>query len=347
MFTLRQAFLISGKVIFFSALDWGMGHATRSVPVVEKLVASNKIIIGITPLNREFFKQRFPGAVFESVPTYGVKYSSFLPVWLKVALQWPRIKSIVKAENRLLKDIIAKHGVDVVISDSRYGLYNSLVFSIFITHQLRLRLAGFSFFANRQNKKHISRFDEIWVPDYEDKNARLSGELSSTTSISHNVKFIGPQSQFSLPGEKSIDAEHADILVILSGVEPQRSILEKLLFYSFYNSKLKIMFVRGSDKKIENSSGNIKCIDFPPPELLRSLIVNAGTVICRGGYSTLMDLHLLDKKDLILIPTPGQTEQEYLAEYWKKKFGARVIRQSQLKNHKIQVLLRTRSRLVR
>ena len=320
-----------------------MGHATRSVPLIKQLAVSNKIIIGITAVNGWFFKQRFPEMIFETLPAYGVKYSSFLPAWLKVALQWPRIKRVVRQENALLAEIIARHGIDVVISDSRYGLYNASVFSVFITHQLKLRLAGFSFFANKQNRKYLHRFDEIWVPDYEDKRKRLSGALSEATSISKTVKFIGPQSQFSVADKKNAEVQHTDILVILSGVEPQRSILEKLLFSSLRNSEAEIIFVRGSDKRAENSSENIGYFDFPSPEILRSLIVNAKTVICRGGYSTLMDLHLLEKKDLILIPTPGQTEQEYLADYWKKNFGARVIRQSQLETLGKEVLFKTHS----
>src|SRR6185436_16645975 len=164
--------------IFFSALDWGLGHATRSVPLIKQLAKNNKVILGVTPVNYHFFRQHFPQLAFEQLPSYAITYSSFLPVWLTLAFQWPGIMKTIKLENRVLQRIIAQHGINMVVSDSRYGLNHPSVHSVFITHQLKLRLSVFSFFANAVNLKYLRRFDEIWVPDYQDKALRLSGELS-------------------------------------------------------------------------------------------------------------------------------------------------------------------------
>lgn len=196
-----------------------------------------------------------------------------------------------------------------------------------MTHQLTIKAPFGSFFANRMNSGYVRKFDEVWVPDYEEKNSRLSGELSDPGKINIPVNYIGPKSALvNLTGIKT-DSEKFDYLILLSGVEPQRTLLENILLKRAALSKKKIALVRGSNSPISTTE-NLKLIDFSFAEQLKELIVNADTVICRSGYSTLMDLHLLNKKKIILIPTPGQTEQEYLASYWSKKFGCEILIQA-------------------
>jgi len=322
--------LISGKTIFITPIDWGLGHATRCIPIIHELSAKNKIIIGVTKLNRKFFDLHFPAYQKVELPSYGIKYSKRIPLWLKLIIQWPKINAVIKKEKEVLKKIITDFKIDVVISDNRFGLTNNKIHSIFITHQLCIKAPLFSTLVNYKNKKYIHQFNEVWVPDHNDISLRLSGQLSDSEDIKIPVTYIGPKSALSILPFKEPLNQRFDYLILLSGVEPQRTILESILMKKFAASDKKIVLVRGGQTNFSSENKKIKIIDFAFGEDLRSLLVNAGTVICRSGYSTLMDLDFLRKKNLILIPTPGQSEQEYLAEYWVKQFGAKHISQKEL-----------------
>lgn len=306
-----------------------MGHATRCVPIILSLLEKNTVIIGVTPLNRFFFENQFPACPKVEVPSYDIRYSSTLPVWFKILLQWPKIKDVIKKENKCLKEIVRHYHVDLIISDNRFGLSHKKIKTIFITHQLNIPAPFFSFLINYINRRLIHRFNEVWIPDYEEKDKRLSGNLSDAEKMKIPVTFIGPKSYLSNRSD-SAPGGKLDYLILLSGIEPQRSRLEKLLMCQFDNSGKKIVLVRGSKSAKAIINPYLEINQFSEGEELRRLIVSADTVICRSGFSTLMDLHLLDKRKIILIPTPGQTEQVYLAEHWKEKFGAKVIPQHSL-----------------
>lgn len=312
-----------------------MGHASRCVPIIQDLKKNNEVIIGVTKLNDFFFESYFPELQKITIPSYNISYSKNIPLWLKLALQWPAINKVIRKEHLVLQQIIHEHKIDLVISDNRFGLFSKSIESIFITHQLHLKVPLFSFFANKLNKKYIHCFNEVWVPDFEDVKARLAGDLSSSEGINLPVKYIGPQSALTISTTHQLQNKF-DYLILLSGVEPQRTILEKKCLRVFKDSHKKIVLVRGSKVEGKISSQNISVIDFVAGDALKDLILHAETIICRSGYSTLMDLCLLNKKQIILIPTPGQTEQEYLANYWKNKFGATVFEQKNFaKNFKI------------
>lgn len=324
--------MISGKIIFISPLDWGLGHASRCVPIIKELKDKNKIIIGVTPLNRFFFDQYFPDLEKVHMPSYSISYSKRIPLWLKLLLQWPKINYAIRTENKLLQKLIPKHKIDLVISDNRFGVYHKNVQSVFITHQLNVH-APFSFgIANSINQKFIHRFNEVWVPDYEDKLLRLSGQLSDSENIRIPVKYIGPKSALAGLAVKTITNKN-DVLILLSGPEPQRTVLEGMLIRKFKGFKGEIVLVRGSASEFRIGKGSMRVINYAYKDELIDLIVNSRTVICRSGYSTLMDLHLLHQKKLILIPTPGQTEQEYLASHWHQQFQTTTVFQEDIEHH--------------
>jgi len=169
------------------------------------------------------------------------------------------------------------------------------------------------------------------VPDYKDEENCLSGALSHGKKHFHkNVKYIGPLSRLE-DAKVSFEKNKYDLLILLSGPEPHRSILEEALLKKFKNSGKKIALVRGAIGQKAVSNKDIEIYDLPKKEELKKLILSSDKIICRSGYSTLMDLHFLSRHNLILIPTPGQSEQIYLAEYWKKKFDCEVQKQSDLK----------------
>ncbi|HRD39445.1 MAG TPA: glycosyltransferase [Bacteroidia bacterium] len=330
--------MFSNKTIFIAPLDWGLGHATRCVPIIKELLKHNSVILGITPLTKPIFEEEFPGVKMIEIPAYNITYSKHLPLWLKLGISYPKISKIIANENKLLEKIINDYKIDVVISDNRFGLHSKNAHCVFITHQLFLKAPVFENFAQKQNKKYILNFDEVWVPDYETSDAstssasvkNLSGELSHGTHFHKNVKYIGPQSRLT-DVICEVEKNKYEYLILLSGPEPGRTTLENELLLKAKNSTKKIALVRGSQFKVHNSGFNgIDAFDFPKKEELKKLILSSDKIICRSGYSTLMDMHLLDKKELILIPTHGQSEQEYLAEYWQQHFNSKMILEKNL-----------------
>lgn len=323
--------LFSGKTIFYGALDWGLGHATRSVPIIKELLKNNRVILGVTPFTQLIFDEEFPELKKIELPAYNVVYSKILPIWIKLILKYPEVVGIIKEEHRALEMIVSENKVDVVISDNRFGLHSKRTHNVFITHQLFLKAPVFEGFGNRINQNYISNFQEVWIPDFENEIECLSGELSHGKHFHNNVKYIGPQSRLKdipVPYEKN----KYDYLFLLSGPEPTRNELEvSLILKGNEFPDKKVFFVRGSKSSTEEvMKSSVSSSDFPTKEELKSLILSSNKIICRSGYSTLMDLHALNKKELILIPTPGQTEQEYLAAYWKNKFGALVVKQNEI-----------------
>lgn len=329
--------MFSNKTIFYGALDWGLGHATRSVPIVKQLLKNNTVILGVTPLTKTIFDEEFPELKKIDLPSYNIKYSRILPLWVKLGLSSPRISKIITDENRALNNIIEENKIDIIVSDNRFGLYSEKAHSVFVTHQLFLKAPVFEKFGSKINQNYISKFNEVWVPDLENEKESLSGELSHGKHFHKKVKYIGPQSRLAdLITDVDPDSyreDKYDYLILLSGPEPSRTELEKKLVKLTTGSEKRIALVRGFGFRVSGLMLNkLDVFDQPNKTELKKMILSSKKIICRSGYSTLMDMHLLGKKELILVPTPGQTEQEYLAEYWKNKFGAKHLPQNKISN---------------
>lgn len=322
--------------IFIAPVDWGWGHSTRTAAIIREINSENEITIGVSEMNRHFFSEHFPELKQVLLPSYNISYSSFIPAWIKVLLQSFSIKKKIKIEHEILDKFLSENRIDKVISDCRFGCYSEKVQSVLITHQLKLQSPVFNGIANYFNQKMISSFNEVWVPDFEKKEQRLAGALSENEALKLPIKFVGPKSF--LVHDKNGKKEDIDLLLLLSGPEPQRSIFEKKLVEGLRNFEGKMILIRGTNKKSKLDFGKIRTIDFISGNDLAELIVDSKKIICRSGYSSLMDLYLLNKKDMILVPTPGQTEQEYLAHYWTEKFGVKKITQNKLKGQLIDLL---------
>ncbi|MBI3518024.1 MAG: glycosyltransferase [Bacteroidetes bacterium] len=320
--------IFKNKTIFISALDWGLGHATRCVPLIRQLMEHNVVILGVTKTTAFIFSEEFPQLTKVEIEPYNITYSSNFPLSLKLILNAPRIAAVIKKERQQLKRLIKEHHIDVVISDNRFGLSSKEVECIYITHQLQVKAGTLSRMADKIHHHYIKQFNSVWVPDYEKENDCLAGLLSRSKEL-ENVRYIGPLSR--LPHNSDV-SERFDYLCLLSGPEPLRTDLESLLIEKANNTHKKICFVRGTKQHLATrTNANVCLVDMPDALKLSQLIRGANTVICRSGYSTLMDLHHLNQKNCILIPTPGQGEQVYLANYWAHKFGAEVMLQKELK----------------
>ncbi len=316
------------KNILVAPLDWGLGHATRCVPIIKELLKNNTVILGVTPLTKTILELEFPQLKKIELPAYEIEYSRTLPLWIKLGLSYPRLSGIIEKEKKLLDKLIADYKIEIVISDNRFGLYSSKAHCVFITHQVFLKAPAFQNLAQSVNKKYILKYNEVWVPDHASNETNLSGELSHGNHFHKNVKYIGPKSRLQ-DVICDVEKNKYDYLILLSGPEQGRTTLEEALLKKAEAANKRISVVRGTQLEVKRQlavgSEVLDVFDFPSKEVLKKLILSSQTIICRSGYSTLMDMHVLGKNELILIPTPGQTEQEYLADYWHKQFGTTTL----------------------
>jgi uncharacterized protein (TIGR00661 family) len=307
------------KRILVTPLDWGLGHATRCIPIIRELLKREcKVLIAGSGDSLLLLKNEFPHLTCLALPGYHPVYPSGENMVLKMGIQVPKFINVINKEHRYVESIIEEHAIDLVISDNRYGCWSAKIPSVFMTHQLNIlmpkgwgwlsRLVGFL------NKRLIKKFSFCWIPDYADPERSLSGTLSKATKYEvEHITHIGPLSRFS---PKCDSSSRFDVLCIFSGPEPQRSIFEKKVNEQLGNSGLRYFVTRGVLSQKLSSQDNE--VDFLNSEALQTVISQSSLVIARSGYSTIMDLAALGKK-AILVPTPGQTEQEYLADRWKEK----------------------------
>ena len=314
---------LAGKKLLVAPLDWGLGHATRCVPVIRDLLNNNcEVWLAGEGAQEKLLREEFPSLAFLPLKGYRIKYAKN-GLTGKILLQIPSILNSIKEENKWLKEQLGKFGFEGVISDNRYGLYHEKIFSVFITHQLYIKssLGKWSEKILQQwNYKFINRFHECWVPDEEGEN-NLAGELSHPAKLPKvPVKYIGALSRLSSSSPLKDEAIKGHLLIILSGPEPQRTILENKVVDQIVNYPATATIVRGlpGEKDIIPSTNTIHFYNHLSSEELNNEAMKAEFIISRSGYSTVMDIAALRKKS-ILIPTPGQTEQEYLGDHLMKK----------------------------
>jgi uncharacterized protein (TIGR00661 family) len=291
-----------------AALDWGLGHASRCIPVINHLLSNElDLILASDGRSLHLLEKEFPTLKCIKLPAYQVDYSSNNMVW-NILKQGPKILNAVRREKKFLDELLIKEKITHIISDNRYGIYNKAIPSAFICHQL-FPITPLQGLSNVVHEKMLFKFNEIWVPDFQgEKN--LSGKLShGKTKL--QPKFIGPLSRF----VKQTSEIKNDILIVLSGPEPQRSILEDKIKEALKNDTRKILLVQGLTNKMNKVSheGPFEIHHFMNSDDLNKAMNESDLVICRAGYSSIMDLAKVQKK-AILIPTPGQTEQIYLAK---------------------------------
>jgi UDP:flavonoid glycosyltransferase YjiC (YdhE family) len=306
--------------VLLSPLDWGLGHATRCIPIIRGLLEQGaEVILAGDGKVETLLRREFPALEFLSLPGYEISYGkNKIELVGKILLQIPRILQVIEAENEWLKSAIEVHGIDAVISDNRYGLYNENVYSVFITHQLQIMtgLAVTDRIIQNIHFNYINKFNACWIPDVPTKPG-LAAQLSHPKRKPQTpLHYIGWQSRF----DHTVKGSDQHILIMLSGPEPQRTMFEEIIFEQLKQSKVPVVVLRGLPGETEMPSlpPNVKVCNHLPANEMQDVIANASFIVARSGYSTVMDL-LPWKKKTILIPTPGQTEQEYLAEQLVKQ----------------------------
>lgn len=296
--------------VLIAPLNWGLGHASRCIPIIRELQQrGNTITIASDGIALELLQKEFPTLSTIALPGYKVHYKGNFLVGL--IMQSPKIAKAVYQEHRQVQKIVADHAIDVIISDNRYGVRHKSIPSIIVIHQINILLSNpiVQWCGRIVNKYLINRFDQCWIPDR--KEQPLAGVLSSADGLS-NALHIGTLSR--MHSDASATKVY-DLCIILSGPEPRRTHLENTLLSILADSDHKVKLIRGTQSKLEQSveSNNISVIDMASSIQINQSINQSEIIISRSGYTTVMDLQAFDKK-CILIPTPGQTEQEYLAD---------------------------------
>jgi len=318
------------KKVLITPLDWGLGHATRCIPVIRELILRGcTVSIAGSGDSLALLKAEFPSLTFFSLPGYNPIYPSTGSMVWKMAAQISKFRRVIKDEHEDVERIIRENKIDLVISDNRYGCWSEKIPCVFVSHQTNIlmpkRFGWLSPFVRYFNTRMINRFTYCCIPDFPDDHS-LSGELTcfGDHSITTKVFHIGALSRFkpSTSREKKFD-----VVCVFSGPEPQRSMLEKVVMEQLPASGLRYFVVRG----IFNSTlvENDHVVNFLTSDKLQEVIEQSEIIIVRSGFSTVMDLAALGKK-AIFIPTPGQTEQEYLADTLMKKRVAYSMPQDEL-----------------
>ncbi len=300
------------KRILVAPLNWGLGHATRCIPIIRELISNNFEPVILSDGEALLFLQKeLPDLLSAELPSYNIRYAAKgKSLKLKLLKDIPKLLKTIKSEKKSTDLIIEKHNISGIISDNRFGVYSDKIPSVFITHQLQVLSGNTTWLSSKLNQKFIKNFDECWIPDSKD-TPNLSGKLGHTKAFSISQKYIGALSRF----KKRDIPIVIDILVLLSGPEPQRTLLETKLLEELKNYTGTVVFVKGiveNEQKIE-IVGNMTIYNFMMSELLEKNINESTLIISRSGYTTIMDLTKLNKK-AFFIPTPGQFEQLYLAE---------------------------------
>ncbi|MEO8516339.1 MAG: glycosyltransferase [Flavobacterium sp.] len=321
------------KNILVAPLNWGLGHATRCIPIIKALE-----IQGFTPILASdgvalsLLRKEFPHLQTLELPSYNIEYPEEGKNFKrKLLMNSPKMIGAILNEKKRTKKIIKEYNIKGIISDNRLGVQNRKIPSVFITHQLTVMTGNTTWLTSKLHQFVIQKFDECWVPDV-DSVPNLTGDLGHLKKTHDYIKYIGPLSRLH---KKQLEKKY-DLMVILSGPEPQRTLLEEKLTLELQSYEGKIIFIKGKiepEQTVEVKE-HITFYNYMNTQELETAFNESDAVLCRSGYTTVMDLAQLEKK-AFFIPTPGQYEQEYLAKKLKKEGLVPYCKQEKFKLKKL------------
>jgi UDP:flavonoid glycosyltransferase YjiC (YdhE family) len=309
--------------VLVSPLNWGLGHATRDIPVIRSLLAhGHEVTIAGCGNALSALQQEFPACRSLTFADYSVPLSADRLFLARFVASFPLLLQGIAKERRNLAAILAEDRYDLIISDNRLGIYSDTVPSLFITHQLHYHLPWiawpFELAGVRLNSYLHGKFDRVIVPDNAPGPCSLAGKLSRadtvlTRSRAYYAGILTSTRRRAIP-------QDLDYLILISGPEPQRTGLEKRLLPEAENLPGTVAVLLGSPNRagIDEHAGRCTVQSYASTEEKELLMNRAKCIICRSGYTTMMELAELGKRTALLIPTPGQPEQEYLARYYEK-----------------------------
>jgi len=325
--------VLQKPLVVFALLDWGLGHTTRTIPIIKHLMTLNyNILVACNSNQKAILEKELSDISYKMLDGYNLSYaSSAWQTMLYIIFQIPKILIQINQEKRWLRGLLLENKVDLIVSDNRFGFFSASIPSIFITHQLNIR-SGLGEMADQLlrffNYRFINRFSFCWVPDYAEAD-NLAGTLSHPQRLPKvPVKWLGALSRLQACADKV--SSDVDILIILSGPEPQRTLLEKKLLADAALIDRRFVVVRGLPKETDlpEQPRHIRMFNHLPAAELNRFLCAASFVISRSGYTSIMDYMKLGVK-AVLIPTPGQAEQIYLATHLHQSQLALSIQQSE------------------
>jgi uncharacterized protein (TIGR00661 family) len=324
------------KNILIAPLNWGLGHATRCIPIIKALQENDfNPIIASDGIALELLRKEFPYLKTLELPSYQIEYAkngkNFK--W-KLLKSLPKMMEAIWDEKSIVKKWIKKYDIDGIISDNRLGVFSEKIPSVFITHQLNVMTGNTTWITSKLHQHVIKKYAACWVPDVKGK-LNLTGTLGHLEHSTLPLHYLGPLSRMHKMGLPT----QYDLMIILSGPEPQRGLLEAHLTEEVKRFTGKVVFVKGiieAEQKKEQI-GNVTYYNFMKTRQLEQTFNESEKVLCRSGYTTIMDLVKLNKK-AFFIPTPGQYEQIYLAEKLEKEG---LVPYSTQENFKIEDLSKT------
>lgn len=302
-------------------LNWGLGHATRCIPIINALLEhGHRPYIASDGVALALLRKEFPEVPSFELPSYKITYAEKGKNF-KIKMIWdsPKILKAMSKEKKAVKKLVKEHDLDGIISDNRLGVFYKKVPCVFVTHQLNVLSGNTTWMSSKAHQKIIKKFAACWVPDVKGK-PNLTGKLGHLKKSKIKTTYLGPLSRF----EKINVPKQYDLMVLLSGPEPQRTFLEEKLLEELMEYQGNVLFVKGriegsqSRKELHTRTGKILLYNFMQSKELQTAINQSAQILCRSGYTTVMDLAKLEKK-AFFIPTPGQYEQEYLAKRLEKQ----------------------------
>lgn len=310
---------IKGKTILISVLDWGMGHLTRCVPLIQTFLdQDNRVVFAGNPFQVEWMRIEFPSISTELIKGFAVRFDGTKSTYLQMLAQSQKLISVYKEEMKEAQLLVDKYSVDVLISDNRYGFRSENAFSIILTHQLSPPIPKLRKLISKKLISFVNKFDTCWIPDK--MSSPICEELHSA-ELEIPKEYIGWLSRFKQSEMEVIN----DFLFVASGPEPQLSRFTRSISKLLNQTNLSYNIVVPDSLGIPNQVVN------PSTMMLNELVLNSKVVISRAGYTTLMEMLALSKK-CILVPTPGQYEQEFLAKTVNFE-GVAFMSESQLNDY--------------
>ncbi|MEC5165812.1 uncharacterized protein (TIGR00661 family) [Flavobacterium sp. PL11] len=322
------------KTILIAPLNWGLGHVTRCIPIISALLENNfNPIIASDGQALLLLKKEFPDLLALELPSYQIEYPKN-----GKNLKWKLFKNSLKTvravrqEKKIIAEWIPEYNINGIISDNRLGIYSYKVPSVYITHQLKVMSGNTTWITSKIHQQFIKKYTECWIPDFESE-PNLSGKLGHLAKTSLKIKYIGSLSRLN---KKDIQIKY-DLMIVLSGLEPQRGLFEAKLKKEVLKYEGKTVFIKGviEENQIKKQEGNVTYYNFMTSKELEKTFNSSELILCRAGYTTIMDLAQLQKK-AFFVPTPGQFEQEYLAKYLLQE---NLIPFATQDNFKIELLL--------
>ncbi len=307
--------------VLLCPLDWGLGHVARIVPIIRRLQKRGyTVYVACSDKQYYFLQQEVENIEWIPCSSPKIEYRNGPLRTIDLIKLIPKIYVSVVRDRRKLKKIIKQYSFAAIISDNRYGCFHKDIPSVIITHQLSIKLPKKVKWAedliNSGISHLIKRFSYCWVPDVV-TIPNYAGDLSFNKRLS--PVYIGLLSRFEGKNANQTESTY-EVLGIVSGPEPQRTIFEQQLLTQMKSLQKPCVLVSGNVKTnlFPFQDDNVMVYPLATSDLLLNFVAQSKYIVSRSGYSTIMDLiHL--KRTAVLVPTPGQTEQEYLAEYYNMR----------------------------